>query len=349
MVVLRSSLELQSHPAASATDSLDLSSEFLSLEQIGRRRLRSAGAAEQSAVTAAAAGDGSSVKEVETYHQTRTLRSLRKNAQNSSDSSFDKNTVITEKHANGRHFTRQLARQQADKKKEECKEDKAIAVTRSLRTRSIVQKTEHLHEESGDVEVRRSCRIRSRYGSVNQSVLFDKLITNTAEAVLQKMDDMEKQRRRRMRKLEDLEVFNETEEGNLNMYTRGKQKDIQRTDEETTDNQEGSVESSEEGEDQEDEDEDDEEEEDDDDDEDEEDVEEDNQKRYYLRQRKATVYYQAPLEKPRHQRKPKIFYTGPASPARPRYRLSSAGPRSPYCKRMNRVFLGTRFWTSIFR
>lgn len=171
---------------------------------------------------------------------------------------------------------------------------------------------------------------------MNQSVLFDKLITNTAEAVLQKMDDMEKQRRRRMRKLEDLEVFNETEEGNLNMYTRGKQKDIQRTDEETTDNQEGSVESSEEGEDQEDEDEDDEEEEDDDDDEDEEDVEEDNQKRYYLRQRKATVYYQAPLEKPRHQRKPKIFYTGPASPARPRYRLSSAGPRSPYCKRMNR-------------
>lgn len=56
MVVLRSSLELQGHPAASATDSLDLSSEFLSLEQIGRRRLRSAGAAEQSAVTAAAAG-----------------------------------------------------------------------------------------------------------------------------------------------------------------------------------------------------------------------------------------------------------------------------------------------------
>ncbi|XP_043339382.1 ATPase family AAA domain-containing protein 2 [Cervus canadensis] len=343
MVVLRSSLELQSHPAASATDSLDLSSEFLSLEQIGRRRLRSAGAAEQSAVTAAAAGDGSTVKEVETYHQTRTLRSLRKNAQNSSDSSFDKNTVITEKHANGRHFTRQLARQQADKKKEECKEDKAIAVTRSLRTRNIIQKTEHLHEENGDVEVRRSCRIRSRYGSVNQSVLFDKLITNTAEAVLQKMDDMKKQRRRRMREFEDLE-------GNLNMYTRGKQKDIQRTDEETTDNQEGSGESSEEGEDQEDEDddgedEDDEEEEEDDDEEDddeeddeedEEDVEEDNQKRYYLRQRKATVYYQAPLEKPRHQRKPKIFYTGPASPARPRYRLSSAGPRSPYCKRMNR-------------
>lgn len=55
-MVLRSSLELHSHSAASATSSLDLSSEFLSLEPIGRRRLRSARAAEQSAVTAAAVG-----------------------------------------------------------------------------------------------------------------------------------------------------------------------------------------------------------------------------------------------------------------------------------------------------
>uniref|UniRef100_A0A5F9CS40 Bromo domain-containing protein n=1 Tax=Oryctolagus cuniculus TaxID=9986 RepID=A0A5F9CS40_RABIT len=334
MVVLRSSLELHGHSATSATDSLDLSNEFLSLEQLGRRRLRSAGAAAKSAVTAAAAGDGSSVKKAESYHRTRALRSLRKTAQNSSDSSFDKNMEITEKHANGRHFTRQLARQQADKKKEECKEDKVIPVTRSLRTRNIVQTTEHLHEENGDVEVRRSCRIRSRYGTVNQSVLFDKLITNTAEAVLQKMDDMKKMRRQRMRELEDLRVYDEATEDNLNVYTRGKQKSIQRADEETTDNQEGSVESSEEGEDQEDDGEDDEDE--DDDDEDEDDGEEDNQKRYYLRQRKATVYYQAPLEKPRHQRKPNIFYSGPTSPARPRYRLSSAGPRSPYCKRMNR-------------
>ncbi|MBZ3885520.1 ATPase family AAA domain-containing protein 2 [Sciurus carolinensis] len=106
MVVLRSSLELHSRSTASATDSLDLSNEFLSLEQMGRRRLRSAGAAEKSAVTAAATDDGSSVKEVETYHRTRTLKSLRKNAQTSSDSSFDKNMEITEKHANGRHFTR---------------------------------------------------------------------------------------------------------------------------------------------------------------------------------------------------------------------------------------------------
>ncbi|XP_048214738.1 ATPase family AAA domain-containing protein 2 isoform X2 [Perognathus longimembris pacificus] len=327
MVVLRSSMELHNHSASSATDSLDLSSEFLSLDFSRRRRLRSATAAEKSAVTAAvaAAGDGSSVKEVETYHQTRSLRSLRKNAQTSSDSGFDKNMEITDKYTHGRHFTRQLARQQAGKKKK-GKEDKVIAVTQSMRTRDIVQTTECLHE-NGDVEVRRSCRIRSRYSSVNQSVLFDKLITNTAEAVLQKMDDMKKMRRQRMKGLEELKA-------NLNVYTRGKQKGIQRADEETTDNQEGSVESSEEGEDQEDEDGEDDEEDEEDDEEDGE--EEDNQKRYYLRQRKTTVYYQSPLEKPRHQKKPNIFYSGSASPARPRYRLSSSGPRSPYCKRKNR-------------
>ncbi|XP_038935135.1 ATPase family AAA domain-containing protein 2 isoform X1 [Rattus norvegicus] len=277
--------------------------------------------------------DGSSVKGVEICHNTRSLRSLRKQAQTSSDSSSDKNVERTEKYCNGRHFTRQLAQQQADKKKEECQEDKAIPVIRSLRNRNIAPSTEHLHEQSGDVEVRRSCRIRTcRYSTMNQSVLFDKLITNTAEAVLQKMDDMKKMRRQRMKKLEDLGVFNETEESNLTMYTRGKRKAIQQADEETTDNQDGSVESSEEGEEQEDDDGEDEE----DDEDEEEDGEEDNQKRYYLRQRKATVYYQAPLEKPRHQRKPNMFYSGPASPARPRYRLSSSGPRSPYCKRMNR-------------
>lgn len=45
--------------------------------------------------------------------------------------------------------------------------------------------------------------------------MFVSFFLSTAEAVLQKMDDMEKQRRRRMRKLEDLEVFNETEEVNI--------------------------------------------------------------------------------------------------------------------------------------
>ncbi|XP_044524933.1 ATPase family AAA domain-containing protein 2 [Gracilinanus agilis] len=350
MVILRSSSELLGRSSASAaarssaadtgganfSDPLDSSSEFLTLEPLGsrRRQLRSSSAMGKAAATASAPASAaatpacvtrSSVKEVESF-STHALRSLRKTEPHSSDSSFDKNMEISSVTTNGRHFTRQLARQQADNKKnEDCKEDKVIPVTRSLRTRNTVQTTEHLHEENGDVEVRRSCRIRSRYSTVNQSVLFDKLITNTAEAVLQKMDDMKKMRRRRMIDLEDLGVFNDAEEENLDMYSRGKQKNVQRTDEETTDNQDGSVESSEEGEDQEDEDED-----------EDEDGEEDNQKRYDLRQRKTAVHYQAPLEKPRHQRKPNMFYSGPASPARRRYRFSSAGPRSPYCKRINR-------------
>lgn len=243
------------------------------------------------------------------------LGPIRKSNLHSSDSSFDKNMEMLRENVNGGHFTRQLAKLQADKKNEDCKE-----VTRSLKTRADVKAAKQVHGGNGDVEVRRSGRIRrSRYSTTNQSVLFDKLITNTAEAVLQKMDDMKKMRRRRMIDLEDLGVFNDAEEENLDMYTRGKQKREQRTDEETTDNQDGSAESSEEeAEDQEDED------------------GEDNQKRYDLRQRKTVVRYQAPLEKPRHQRKPKLFYTGPSSPVRRRFPFSPAGPRSPYCKRINR-------------
>uniref|UniRef100_A0A8C0B1C9 ATPase family AAA domain-containing protein 2 n=1 Tax=Buteo japonicus TaxID=224669 RepID=A0A8C0B1C9_9AVES len=82
--------------------------------------------------------------------------------------------------------------------------------TRTLKTRADAKAAEQVHEENGDLEVRRSCRLRqSRYTTTNQSVLFDKLITNTAEAVLQKMDDMEKMRRRRM--MEDLGVFHDPE------------------------------------------------------------------------------------------------------------------------------------------
>lgn len=56
MVVLRSSLELHSHSAALTTDSLDLSSKFFNLAQIGRRKLRSAGPVERSAGLTGAAG-----------------------------------------------------------------------------------------------------------------------------------------------------------------------------------------------------------------------------------------------------------------------------------------------------
>uniref|UniRef100_A0A8B9PRV5 ATPase family AAA domain-containing protein 2 n=1 Tax=Apteryx owenii TaxID=8824 RepID=A0A8B9PRV5_APTOW len=139
--------------------------------------------------------------------------SMRKSIPPSSDSSFDKSMELLSENVSGRHFTR------ADAKA-----------------------TEEIHEENGDLEVRRSCRLRrSRYTTTNQSVLFDKLITNTAEAVLQKMDDMKKMRRRRMMDLEDLGVFNDAEEENLDVYSRGKKKkEIQRTDEEIADNQDGS-------------------------------------------------------------------------------------------------------------
>lgn len=48
--------------------------------------------------------------------------------------------------------------------------------------------------------------------------LYQFFFLSTAEAVLQKMDDMKKMRRRRMRELEDLGVFNETEEVNIFFY-----------------------------------------------------------------------------------------------------------------------------------
>ena len=45
--------------------------------------------------------------------------------------------------------------------------------------------------------------------------MFVSFFLSTAEDVIQKMDDRKKQRRRRMREFEDLEVFNETEEVNI--------------------------------------------------------------------------------------------------------------------------------------
>ncbi|NXW60623.1 ATAD2 protein, partial [Eurystomus gularis] len=230
------------------------------------------------------------------------LRSMRKNMPPCSDSSFEKSMELLSENVSQRHFTRQLAKPKSDQKKEEYKE-----VTRTLKTRADTKAAEQVHEENGDLEVRRSCRLRqSRYTTTNQSVLFDKLITNTAEAVLQKMDDMEKMRRRRM--MEDLGVFHDAEE-NLNMYSRGK-KEIQRADEEIADNQEVSSEESEEKE----------------------DDGEDTRKRYDFRQRKTVERYQAPLEKPRQR---KIEFSGRSSPVRTRYSFRSAQSQGSCFKRTN--------------
>ncbi|XP_064298201.1 ATPase family AAA domain-containing protein 2 isoform X2 [Phalacrocorax carbo] len=314
MVVLRSSTARPAGPAASRSrrrsrfDVMDSSSEFISLEPpslSGRRVWTRSGAASASA-RATGSRESSRITDEAEFSSGKIecfnghcLRSMRKNMPPCSDSSFDKSMEILSENVSQRHFTRQLAKLKSDPKKEEYKE-----VTRTLKTRADAKAAE-VHEENGDLEVRQSCRLRqSRYTTTNQSVLFDKLITNTAEAVLQKMDDMEKMRRRRM--MEDLGVFHNEEE-NLDMYSRGK-KEIQRAGK--ADNQVSSEES---------------EEKDDDG--------EETRKRYDFRQRKTVERYQAPLEKPRQR---KIYFPGRSSPVRQRYSFRSAQPQGSCCKGTNR-------------
>ncbi|XP_062912238.1 ATPase family AAA domain-containing protein 2-like isoform X1 [Mobula hypostoma] len=184
--------------------------------------------------------------------------------------------------------------------------------TRSVQCRRSKMEVNSVQEGGTDTEVRRSCRLRrNRYNTLNQSVLFDKLITNTAEAVLQKMDDMKKLRRKRMRELENLRVLNDTEEEeeNLDVFSCVKKKRTTQTiDEETSEyHEDGSAEEIEDRE---------------------EDGEEGTPKRYYLRQRKTIEKYQAPEP----ERKPRIFYHTPASPVRQSRRYCASGSRNPYRK-----------------
>uniref|UniRef100_A0A452HCR7 Uncharacterized protein n=1 Tax=Gopherus agassizii TaxID=38772 RepID=A0A452HCR7_9SAUR len=198
-------------------DLMDSSSKFLSLNslvpQSHRMGTRLAAAASGSKCSRGARrapeGTGSEFSSGKAECFTKhSLRPMRKSYLHSSDSSFDKSMEMLSENVNGRHFTRQLAKLQADQKMKIIKTD--------------VKAAEKVHGESGDVEVHRSCRVRqSRYSTTNQSILFDKLITNTAEAVLQKMGDMKKMCRRRMIDLEDFGVFSDAEEENLNMYARG--------------------------------------------------------------------------------------------------------------------------------
>ncbi|XP_070821724.1 ATPase family AAA domain-containing protein 2-like isoform X1 [Chaetodon trifascialis] len=194
---------------------------------------------------------------------------------------------------------------------------------------------EEEEEEEEDRSVRRSSRItRYKLNSRNQSVLYDRLITNTAEAVLQKMDDMQKMRRR----LRDRDTKEE-----LGMYTRGRMRRSLRTNVDSKDtvqeNQGGNEDDHDEEDDDDDDDddgEDEEEEEEEEDDEDGEDEEEDNQRRYDFRQRKTVVRYQAAQDEPREPRKRSIYFKGHSSPTRRRFRFSSTAPRSPYNRRASR-------------
>ncbi|XP_053183237.1 ATPase family AAA domain-containing protein 2-like isoform X2 [Scomber japonicus] len=200
----------------------------------------------------------------------------------------------------------------------------------NLQSREVEEEEE---EEEEDRSVRRSSRItRYKLDSRNQSVLYDRLITNTAEAVLQKMDDMQKMRRRLRSR--------DTEE-ELGVYTRGRMKRSLRTNVENKDTQEENQgdedehdeEEEEDREDEDDEEEEEEEEEDDDEDGEDEDEEEDNQRRYDFRQRKTVVRYQAPQDEPREPRKRSMYFKDHSSPTRRRFRFSSTAPRSPYNRR----------------
>ncbi|CAM4704056.1 unnamed protein product [Leuciscus chuanchicus] len=187
-------------------------------------------------------------------------------------------------------------------------------------SRSLHAQIQRREEDSA---VRRSSRItRYKLDTRNQSVLYDRLITNTAEAVLQKMDDMQKMRRRLRSR--------DSEEENLIIYSGTKRKRVTkpsvRGQEESSDNQENEY--SDQGEDGEGEEE--EEEENDEGDDDEDEDEEENGKRYEFRQRKAVVRYQAPLKEPKKQ---SIFFKRHSTPVRRRYQFSSSSPRGLYNKR----------------
>ncbi|MBN3324700.1 ATAD2 protein, partial [Atractosteus spatula] len=308
MVMLRSSTGAD--PASpKKPPALDSSAEFLSLKSARRRSARSRRAADDSssgAENTPTRHSHVSVKDEESVAE-RSLRKTngQKEKQEVSFSDFKDKETPQKDGKERKHFTRKSARLQADEKSVEDhpKDDSDASPT----SRTPESRAAGMEVES---EVRRSSRIsRYRLNARNQSVLYDRLITNTAEAVLQKMDDMQKMRRRLRSR--------DTQQATLGIYSGAKRKrESERTDEET-DNQEDGNEGFTEEEEEEDEDE---------------DGEEDNQKRYEFRQRKTVVRYQAPLDEPRKQ---SLFYNSRSSSDRRRYRFSSTAPRSPYSKRRN--------------
>ncbi|XP_061144051.1 ATPase family AAA domain-containing protein 2-like isoform X1 [Syngnathus typhle] len=190
-------------------------------------------------------------------------------------------------------------------------------------------KRSRINLRSPDNEVEHSLRRSSRItqyqlNSRNQSVLYDRLITNTAEAVLQKMDDMKKLRRR----------LNNEEQ--LGVYTRGRVRRSQKTNVDIKENQDDH--------DDEDEDEDEDDDDLDDIDDDEDAVDEDNQRRYEFRQRKNVVLYQAPQDEPREAResrvsrkRPPVYFKERSSPSRRRFPFGSAAHQNPYNRRSGRT------------
>lgn len=223
----------------------------------------------------------------------------------------------------GVHCTRKSPRLQTDGKASMDTSEEVEGSSTPKRSRFGLQHREITEDEEEDGSVRRSSRItRYKRSSRNQSVLYDRLITNTAEAVLQKMDDMQKMRRR-LRSRDG-----RTQEQQLGMYTRGRLRSLgsnmESKDTEEDENQ---------GEDEDDQDEDGEDEEGEEEEDDEDAEEEENQRRYDFRQRKTVVRYQASQEEPR---KRSGYFKDHTSPTRRRFRFSSTAPRSPYSRRTSR-------------
>ncbi|XP_049586329.1 ATPase family AAA domain-containing protein 2 isoform X1 [Syngnathus scovelli] len=194
----------------------------------------------------------------------------------------------------------------------------------------------NLRSPDNEVEhsLRRSSRITQyKLNSRNQSVLYDRLITNTAEAVLQKMDDMKKLRRR----------LNNEEQ--LGVYTRGRVRRSQKTKVDIKDAKENQDDHDDEDEDEDEDDDDDDDVDDlDDDIDDDEDAgDEDNQRRYEFRQRKNVVLYQAPQDEPREARESRVsrkrpmYFKEHSSPSRRRFPFGSVAPQNPYNRRSARM------------
>ncbi|KAG7229369.1 hypothetical protein INR49_012886 [Caranx melampygus] len=352
MVILRSSGSVSAEPVATPkrrSMELDTSSEFLSLLPASQRKstrlTRSSRALDDSFSStenntlnghvAMKQDEGSGL-----HHSLRTRGQRVKLEVSFTDMEPTTSSPVNEDKAGGlctRKSSRLQREGQASSGKQQADVPEEVeASSTPRRSRFSLQSREvEEEEEEEDRSVRRSSRItRYKLDSRNQSVLYDRLITNTAEAVLQKMDDMQKMRRRLRSKDRD------TKEEQRGVYTRGQMLRSLRTNVESKDTKENQGEDEddhdeveEEDREDEEEEEEEEEEEDDDDDEDGEDEEEENQRRYDLRQRKTVVRYQAPLDEPREPRKRSMYFKDHSSPTRRRFRFSSTAPRSPYNRR----------------
>ncbi|KAM9419441.1 ATPase family AAA domain-containing protein 2-like isoform 1-T2 [Salvelinus alpinus] len=135
-----------------------------------------------------------------------------------------------------------------------------------------------------------------------QSMIYDCLITNTAEAVLHKIDDMKMCHHLKNSK-------------QSRMYSKAQRKKTTDSPTVKTVSKQEAEEYSDDGD-------------DDDDDDDEDDENDDNSKRYEPRQKNAVVRYHAPLDESRKQ--PPMFFDRQASSTRGSYRISASVPRSAH-------------------